>query len=93
MTALRIGSQSANTSLLLHFTAAGALIFGISFVSCWLLAFVPISATHAFVALFTTANTTSGAALVQGVGWSLACGAWLGFLTATVHSVLNRFGF
>jgi|GEM_PF-2068930 len=93
MTILGFGQQSANKSLILHFTAAGALIFGISFVSCWLLAFAPVNATHAFIALFTIADSTSAAALVQGLGWSLVFGAWLGFLTAAVHSLLNRFGF
>lgn len=93
MTILGFGRRSTDKSLILHFTAAGALIFGINFVSCWLLAFGPLSATHAFIALFTTADTTSAPALVQGLGWSLVFGAWLGFLTAAVHGVLNRFGF
>lgn len=93
MTALGIRGRSANKSLLVHFTAAGALIFGISFIVCWFLAFVPVSATHAFITLFTAADTTSPTALIQGLCWSLVFGAWLGFLTAAVHSVLNRIGF
>jgi hypothetical protein len=92
MTALGIERQSISKSPLLHFTAAGALIFGISFIVCWLLAFVPVSATHAFIALFTAADTTSQAALAQGLCWSLAFGAWLGFLTAVIHKFLNRVG-
>ncbi len=69
----------------LHFATVGALVLGIIFLACWLLIFTPVTATHAFIALFTTAEMTSFAALVQGLCWSLLFGAWTGFLIAIIH--------
>jgi len=92
MASISIDGRSATKSQLLHFTVVGALVFGIVFVACWLLAFTSVSATHSFIALFTTADTTSQIALVQGTCWSLVFGAWVGFLTAAVHRIVARAG-
>lgn len=70
---------------ILHFAVVGSIVLGIIFLSCWLLAFTPIGVTHAFISLFTVAEMTSGAALVEGMCWSLVFGAWLGFLIAVIH--------
>lgn len=90
MTIPGFGRRSVDKSLVLHFAAAGALIFGVDFVSYWLLAFGPVTTTHASFALFPTAETASASALVQALGWSLVFGAWLGIPTAAVRSVLSR---
>jgi hypothetical protein len=79
-------------SQFLHFTLVGACVSAIIFVACWLLAFTPISATHAIIALFTAADTTSQIALVQGTCWSFIFGAWVGFLIAAVHKAAARLG-
>lgn len=79
MTILRFGRRSVDKSLVLHFAAAGALIFGVDFVSCWLLAFGSLSI-----------ETASAPALIQALGWSLVFGVWLGIPTAAVRSVLSR---
>ena len=92
MTSIGIERQSASKSQLLHFAVVGSLVFGIIFFACWLLAFTPVSATHAFIAMFTTADATSQIALVQGLCWSLVFGAWVGFLTAFVHKIVDRVG-
>lgn len=92
MASISIDGRSATKSQLLHFTVVGALVFAIVFVACWLFAFTPVSATHAFIALFTTAETTSLSALAQGTCWSLVFGAWLGFVTAAIHRIVARIG-
>lgn len=92
MASISIDGRSATKSQLLHFPLVGALVFGIIFVGCWLFAFTPVSATHAFIGLFTTAETTSQIALVEGLCWSLVFGAWTGFLIAAVHKIVDRVG-
>lgn len=92
MASISTDGRSATKSQLLHFTVVGALVFGIIFITCWLLAFTPVSATHSFIALFTTAETASLTALVQGTCWSLVFGAWVGFLAAAVHRIVARAG-
>lgn len=92
MTSIGIERRPASKSPILHFSVVGSLVFGIVFVACWLLAFTPLGATHAFIALFTTADTTSQVALVNGLCWSLIFGAWIGFLIAAVHRIVARIG-
>jgi len=92
MASIGIDGRSATRPQFLHFAVVGSLVFGIVFVACWLLAFTPLSATHAFIALFTTADTTSQVALVNGLCWSLIFGAWIGFLIAAVHKIVARVG-
>lgn len=79
MTIPGFGRRSADKSLVLHFAAVGTLIFGVNFVSCWLLAFGSLSI-----------ETASAPALAQALGWSLVFAAWLGFQTTAVRRVLNR---
>ncbi len=92
MALVGIERRPASKSQLLHFSVVGSIVFGIIFFACWMLALVPIGATHAFIALFTTAETTSQAALVNGLCWSLIFGAWAGFLIAAVHKIMARVG-
>ncbi len=70
-------------------TIVGAIVGGIIFLGCWLLAFTPLTATHALIAMFTTSPATSLTALVQGLCWSLTFGAWVGFLIAAVSKLVS----
>lgn len=92
MASISTDGRSATKSQLLHFTVVGALVFGTIFVACWLFAFTSVNATHAFIALFTTAETTSQIALVEGTCWSLVFGAWAGFITAAAHRIIASVG-
>lgn len=59
--------------------AATAVTFAALFVACWVGALVPdFGATHAYIALFTSAPVASTAALAQGVCWSFLFGAVAG---------------
>jgi hypothetical protein len=55
------------------------------FILCWLGTFIPLSSpNHAYIGLFTTAQSNSDAALLEGTFWSFLFGA----LTGTVLAVL-----
>jgi hypothetical protein len=75
---------------LLQSSVIGAIVGVILFVGCWLLAVTPFNATHSLIRLFTTTEITSITALVQGVGWSLIFGAWLGFLISLVSRFVAK---
>ena len=74
--------------------AAGAASAAIFYAFCWLGAFLPVGpATHAYLALFTSADLTSVSALIQGICWSLAFGLVAGGLFALFYNafrVLDR---
>jgi ABC-type multidrug transport system permease subunit len=74
---------------IIHSTAVGAIVSGIVFLGCWLLALAPLTGTHALIALFTASPATSSEALVQGLCWSLVFGAWVGFLIAAVSRLVR----
>ena len=64
--------------------AAAALIF----VLCWLGTFVAFSSpTHAYIGLFTDAETQSIQALVEGGVWSLLFGILSGGLIAALYNL------
>lgn len=64
-----------------------ALIFGL----CWLGIFIPLSSpTHAYISLFTTAQSNSVAALFEGSAWSLLFGALTGAVLATIYNLFDR---
>jgi hypothetical protein len=66
--------------------AAAAVIF----VLCWLGTFITFSSpTHAYIGLFTDAETQSIQALVEGGVWSLLFGLLSGGLVAALY---NQFG-
>ena len=92
MSSTIIADSSTRSVGILHFAVVGAVVLGIVFVACWLLAFTPIPVTHAFIALFTTAEMTSSTAFVQGLCWSLVFGAWVGFLVAVVNRLVTSIG-
>ena len=66
-------------------TGAGA---GLIFVLCWLGTFITYSSpTHAYVGLFTNAETHSVAALAEGSVWSLLFGLLSGGLIAALYNL------
>lgn len=73
----------------LRLAVTGAIAAGIFFVICWLGAFLPIGfAPHMYIALFTSAEMTSGIALVQGLSWSIIFGLIAGTLISLIYNVL-----
>lgn len=82
-----ISSGAVSTIGILHATLVGAVVGGTIFITCWFLAFAPVTATHSLISLFTTAEPTSLAALALGSCWSIIFGAWVGFLIA----IANKF--
>ena len=59
------------------------------FILCWVGTFVPFSSpTHAFIGLFTPAETQSVTALVEGGLWALLFGILVGVVFALVYNAL-----
>jgi len=80
-------SVTRNRANMVRFAVAGAIASAAFFVFCWLGLFVPFSSpTHAYIGLFTNAEMTSVAALLQGGFWSLAFGLIGGALVAIAYN-------
>lgn len=56
------------------------------FFICWLGAQVGAEAPHAFIGLFTSQPLASGAALAEGLCWSLVFGIFAGALLAALYN-------
>jgi hypothetical protein len=64
--------------------AGAALIF----VLCWVGTFLPVSSpTHAYIGLFTSAQASSGAALLEGSVWSFLFGVLTGTVLAALYNL------
>ena len=71
--------------------ATGALTGLVFYVLCWVGAALLLgNASHMYVQLFTTAQVSSGAALVEGSVWSIIFGLIAGALIAFFY---NAFAF
>jgi hypothetical protein len=71
----------------LRLSATIGVAAGLIFVLCWLGTFIPFSSpTHAYIGLFTNAETQSLGALVEGGLWSLLFGSLSGGLVATLYN-------
>lgn len=71
--------------------ATGAIVLGVLFTLCWMGGAVGLlSASHMFVALFTTAPVASLAAGAFGLLWSLVFGAFTGALVALAYNATPR---
>lgn len=69
------------------FTGAAVLI--VLFVLCWTTAAAGVlNASHAFISLFTPAEVSSFAALIEGALWALGFGA----LVATFYNIFRFAG-
>jgi len=69
--------------------ATGAIVLGVLFTLCWLggaMGF--LSASHMFVALFTTAPMTSAVAITSGLFWAIFFGAITGAMTALAYNAV-----
>ncbi len=70
----------------------GAIGLAAFFTVCWIGAFVLASQSHMFIEIFTPKPVTSGAALAEGLVWSLAFGALGGALLALIYNALGFVG-
>jgi len=71
--------------------ATGAVLLGLIFVVCWILAISGMSgASHMYLSLFTVMPMNTASGLVVGGLCALASGAVLGALFAVIY---NFFGF
>ena len=81
--------DSGRRANVLRIALTGALAAAIFYAICWLGAFLPIGpATHMYLKLFTSADISSGLALVQGLCWSLGFGLIAGALIASIYNLL-----
>ena len=88
LTTVEQRSTSQIGILRLAATAGGAA--GVIFVLCWIGTFISFAnPTHAYIGLFTDAETQSVQALVEGGLWSLLFGVLSGALIAALY---NLFG-
>lgn len=66
----------------------GGMTFGAIFVLCWVGTFFPFSSpTHAYIGLFTDADTSSIEALLEGTAWALLFGAIAGAVFASAYNL------
>ena len=73
----------------LRFALTGALAATTFFVICWLGAVLGIGfVTHMYIGLFTSAEMSSGVALLQGACLSLVFGLVVGALIAFFYNLL-----
>ena len=88
MTATSSPSPTATGPGIFRFAATGAIASGIFFALCWAGTFLPFSASHMYIELFTRAEISSAGALVEGLCWSVVFGAIAGALIAGVYRIL-----
>ena len=73
--------------------AAGAATLGAVYVVCWIgTQFPGLTVSHMFLALFTSAPTTSTAALLQGLFWSLVFGTFSAGGLAAFYNLFTFLG-
>ena len=73
----------------LRIALTGALAATAFYVFCWIgtqIRFGTLS--HMYLQLFTTADPSSTAALIEGVSWSLGFGLIMGALIAAIYNAL-----
>lgn len=71
----------------LRLAVAGGTSAAVVLLLCWLGTLIPYSSpTHAYISLFTAASVSSGAALIQGLCWSLLFGALAGAVFAIIYN-------
>ena len=92
MTAVEMTSKRNCQKLgILRSAATGATTFFLFYLLCWLGAALGLAyVTHMYLALFTSAEITTTAALITGLCLSFGFGAFAGALLAICY---NLFGF
>ena len=79
--------EGLHTLSVARIAIAGGLTAGLVFVLCWLGTFIPFSSpTHAYISLFTNADSSLGLALAQGTCWSLLFGGLVGGVFALIYN-------
>jgi hypothetical protein len=80
--------ERAHTLSVSRLLVTGAATGAVIFVLCWLGTLIPYSSpTHAYITLFTSAEVSSGRALVEGTFWSLL---FAGLAAALFGVIYNR---
>jgi hypothetical protein len=75
---------------LVRLGATGAVSAALFYVLCWIGALIsPTGASHMYLRLFASAELTSGAALAEGVIWSLGFGIIAGVLVAFFYNLFE----
>ena len=86
------GTATGGLSVIRTAFATG-ISMGVVFILCWIGTLVPFgSPTHAYISLFTTAEISSGRALLEGTCWSLLFGLLVGAVFALVYNATASFG-
>lgn len=92
--ATSLPSDAVSTSHRIGLTRLAATLgvgAALIFLLCWLGTFIPVSSpTHAYISLFTSAQPSSGAALLEGSVWSFLFGALTGALLAALYNQFAR---
>lgn len=83
-----VEQRSGSRIGVLRLAAATGAAAWLIFVLCWLGTFVAYSSpTHAYIGLFTSAETHSVAALADGGTWSLLFGLFSGGIVAALYNL------
>jgi hypothetical protein len=83
-----IQQRSTSHIGVLRLAATIGVAAGVIFVLCWFGTFISFaSPTHAYIGLFTVAETQSVQALVEGGTWSLLFGVLSGGLIAALYNL------
>jgi hypothetical protein len=82
------GQRSPSRVGVLRLAATTAVAAALVFVLCWIGTFLSFaSPTHAYIGLFTPAETQSIQALVEGGIWSLLFGLLTGGIVASLYNL------
>ena len=83
-----IEQHSTNHLGVVRLAATTGVTAGLIFVLCWIGTFISFaSPTHAYIGLFTDAETQSIQALIEGGLWSLLFGLLSGTLIAALYNL------
>lgn len=83
-----IEQRSTSHIGVVHLAVTAAVAAAAIFVLCWIGTFIGfVSPTHAYVRLFTTWDTQSVQALIEGGTWSLLFGLLSGGLIAALYNL------
>ena len=81
---------SINRFGVLRLALTGATASAVFFVFCWIGAQIPVGTlSHMYAQLFTKAELTSTAALIEGFVWSIGFGLIGGALIAWAYNMLG----
>lgn len=86
-------AREAHTLSVTRVSVATGVSAAVLFVLCWIGTFVPFSSpTHAYIGLFTNADYSSAAALLEGTCWSLLFGLSVGATFVLIYNATGPLG-